>query len=171
MICGVECRQQICDDCTFFEKWYQTVAVYTKQRVLGPRQNPEEPHNEASFVKRLNHWCWQDWNLSDKYDKNHSKALPDVTNTSCKRVRRMLWSIVLNAADKLSKVRKETWPSSALPRRQFVMSKRAVSVLWCAWYADWKVSERLLANRWPQSWCSTNFSSTLERNGTFDTGL
>ena len=66
---------------------------------------------------------------------------------ACKRVGRMLWSSVSNAADRSSKVRMETRPSSALPRRLFVTSRRAVSVLWCARYADWKVSERLLANR------------------------
>ena len=77
-----------------------------------------------------------DWNLSDKYDENHSKALPDMPNMSCKRVRRMLWSNVLNAADKSSKVRMETRPSSALPRRQFVTSRSAVSIR----YRDWKVS-------------------------------
>ena len=70
-----------------------------------------------------------DWNLSDKYDENHSKALPDIPNISCKRIRKMLWSDVSNAADNSSKVRMETRPSSALPKRQFVTSRRAVYVL------------------------------------------
>ena len=49
-----------------------------------------------------------DWNISVKYNENHSKALPDMPNMSCKRVRRMLWSNVLNAAAKSSKIRMET---------------------------------------------------------------
>ena len=56
IICEVECRQEICDDFTFFAKWCQIVAGYTKLRVLGPRQNPEEPRNGASFVKRPDRW-------------------------------------------------------------------------------------------------------------------
>ena len=70
----------------------------------------------------------KDENLSEKYDENHSEALPEMPNMSCKRARGMLWSNVSNAADKSSEVRKETRPSSALPRRQFVTSKRAVLV-------------------------------------------
>ena len=70
-----------------------------------------------------------DWNISEKYDENHSKALPDMPNMLCKRARRMPWSNVSNAANKSSKVKMDTRPSSALPRRQFVTSRKAVSTL------------------------------------------
>ena len=70
-----------------------------------------------------------DWNLPDKYDENDSKAVQDMPNVPCNRARMMLWSNVSNATDKSSKVKMDTRPSSALPRRQFVTSRRAVSVL------------------------------------------
>ena len=40
------------------------------------------------------------------------------------------------AADTLSEVKMDTWPLSALPWRQFRKSRRAVSVLWYARYAE-----------------------------------
>ena len=68
-----------------------------------------------------------DWNLPDKYDENDSKAVQDMPNVLCNRARMMLWSNVSNATDKSSKVKMDTRPSSALPRRQ--TSRRAVSIL------------------------------------------
>ena len=70
-----------------------------------------------------------DWNLPDKYDENDSKAVQDMPNVPCNRARMMLWSNVSNAAGKLSEVKMDTRPSSALSRRQFVTSRRAVPVL------------------------------------------
>ena len=52
-----------------------------------------------------------------------------MPNMSCMRAKRMLWSKVSYAADKSGKVKMHTRSSSALPRRQFVTSRRAVSVL------------------------------------------
>ena len=63
--------------------------------------------------------------LSDKFEENHWRALPDMPNMSCTRARRMLWYNVSNAAGKSSKVKTQTWPSPVLPRRQFVTSRRA----------------------------------------------
>ena len=51
--------QQTWDDGTFFKKWCQTVAMFTKKTVLGPRQNTDEPRNEHYFVKRPDLWRWQ----------------------------------------------------------------------------------------------------------------
>ena len=69
-----------------------------------------------------------DWNLPDKYDENDSKAVQDMPNVPCNRARMMLWSNVSNATDKSSKVKMDTRPSSARPRRQVVTSRTAVSV-------------------------------------------
>ena len=171
MIFEVECRQRICDDCTFLEKGCQTMAVYTSKEYWAQDRTLRNPVMKRLLLRDPTVDADRLESIRQIRLKNHSKTLLDMPNMSCKRVRRMLWSNVSNAADRSSKVRMETRPSSALPRRRFVTSRRAVSVLWCARYADWKISERLLANRWPRSWCSTTFPSTLQRNGRFDTDL
>ena len=61
--------------------------------------------------------AWTQWDI---YDESHWRALPDIPNVSCSRAKGMLWSNASNAAHKSSKVKMDTWPSSALRRRQFV---------------------------------------------------
>ena len=96
----------------------------------NPRLNTEEPYSEASYVKRPNHLCLQPElcqtsriKMSDKHDENHSRALPNMLNMSYN------CACASNAAEKSSKVKTDTLPSSALPRGQFITSRRAVSIL------------------------------------------
>ena len=128
----VECRQRICDDCTFLEKGCQTMAVYTSKEYWAQDRTLRNPVMKRLLLRDPTVDADRLESIRQIRLKNHSKTLLDMPNMSCKRVRRMLWSNVSNAADRSSKVRMETWPSSALPRRQFVTSRRAVSVLWCA---------------------------------------
>ena len=64
--------------------------------------------------------AWTQWDI---YDESHWRALPDIPNVSCSRAKGMLWSNASNAAHKSSKVKMDTWPSSALRRRQFPLLK------------------------------------------------
>ena len=126
----------------YFRQW-----LTVQSRVMGTRLNLEEPRSEASFVKRPDHWLLQ----------------PGLNETS---TRKTVWEPCHTCQTRRATVRGEcyepkhgmqlvnrvtvktdSWPSSALPRRQFRTSRRAFSALWSARLADWKWLHRLLFNK------------------------
>ncbi len=66
---------------------------------------------------------------SDKYDLNHANALPLMPTKFYSLFKRMLWSIVSNAALRSRSTNREIQPRSDDKSRSFV-TLRAVSVLW-----------------------------------------
>ena len=66
--------------------------------------------------------------LSVRYEVNQLRAVPDIPYHIDKRVMRMLWSMVSNAADRLSRISIVTLPLSMLRFMSLCTFKRAVSV-------------------------------------------
>ena len=67
--------------------------------------------------------------LSNRYDLNHERGVPEIPKTCSRRDRRILWSMVSKAADRSRSVRIEILPLSRDKRRSFMTLFKAVSVL------------------------------------------
>ena len=128
----VEYHQQTCGDCTCFEKWLQTGWMYII-KTIGPK-TLEEPHSEASFVKRCSHLLLQPGlyhcirQVGWKPLKGLARYVEHVMqpcNENARRIQPIECSWQMRS-------KTDTQPASALPRRQFMTSRRAVSILWCA---------------------------------------
>ncbi len=110
---------------------------------------------------------WQ----SDKYDLNHANALPLMPTKFSSLFKRMLWSIVSNAALRSKSTNREIQPRSDDKSRSFVTLMRAVSVLWNGLNPDWKSSQISFFSKKEYNCEDTTFSSIFERKGRFEIGL
>ena len=91
----------------------------------------------------------------------------DVRN----RWRNMRWSTQSNAADRSSRVSITKFPESSADKMSDRTLRMAVSVEWCALYADWMWGSRSLSLEYLRSCLLTSRSSSLEMTDRLDTGL
>ena len=94
----------------------------------GPKTEPRgTPHDVGNMSEKqlpiLMACC-----LSVRYEVNQLRAVPDMPYHVDRRVMRILWSMVLKAADRSSRVRAVTFPLSMLRLMSLYTFKRAVSV-------------------------------------------
>ncbi len=111
------------------------------------------------------------WWRSDKYDLNHASALPLMPTKCSNLFKRILWSIVLNAALRSSSTNREIQPRSDDTSRSFVTLMRAVSVLWDGVNPDWKSSQTSFFSKKEYNCEDTTFSSIFDRKWRFEIGL
>ncbi len=108
---------------------------------------------------------------SDKYNLNHANAHPLMPTEFSSLFRRLLWSIVSNAALRSSSTNREIQPRSDDKSRSFVTLMRAVSVLWDGLNPDWKSSQISFLSKMEYNCEDTTFSSIFDRKGRFEIGL
>ncbi len=105
------------------------------------------------------------WWRSDKYDLNHANALPLMPTKFSSLFKRMLWSIVSNAALRSSRTNREIQPRSDDKSRSFVTLMRAVSVLWYGLNPDWKSSQISFFSKKEYNCEDTTFLISLTEKG------
>ena len=108
--------------------------------------------------------------LPERYNLNQEREESVMTKVCSSLCRRMLWSIVSNAAERSNKVRMQTLPLSGAVRRSLTILSSAVAVLWCGLYADWMGLSRSLELRWSFSCKSTIRSMVFDKCWKLDTG-
>ena len=80
---------------------------------------------------------------SDMTQRMHEQC-HECQKTSLKRFSNKSWAIVSNAMLKSRRVETEMWSESLLVKRSLKTWSRAVSVLCCDQYADWKTCHKVL---------------------------
>ena len=98
--------------------------------------------------------CWH----SVRYDSSHYNAAPLIPYLCCNLCSKILWLTMLKAADKSSRTRQLTLPSSKFCRISLLTLSSAISVVWCFLYANWIISFRPLLSMWSTSCSATPFS-------------
>ena len=112
-----------------------------------------------------------DWNRSETYEQNLLRTLPLIPKVISRRLRRIEWSSVSNAALRSRRATSETNFWSEFVSKLSMTLSTAVSTLWPFLYADWFISSRLLSKRCCCNWRRTTLSRSLEINGRLDTDL
>ena len=84
------------------------------------------------------------WKQLARNNDNDERADDEIPNQCFKRWSRILWSIVLNAAEKSRKRRAVEWPKSKETKMSFWTRSIAVSEEWNLRHADWYSNIRLL---------------------------
>lgn len=79
--------------------------------------------------------------LLERKDLIHSRAVSLILTVFSKRVIRILWSVVLNAALRSNKINITDSPESTEVKMSFNTLSRAVSVLWLVLNPDWNFSK------------------------------
>ena len=101
-------------------------CVYKTKRT-GPRTEPLGTSKLRGASSDLRPLTLTIWVLSERYDLNQDKAVSLIPKECSSWWRRMLWSMVSNAADRSSSVRMQILPLSRAVRRSFAIFRSAVS--------------------------------------------
>ena len=109
--------------------------------------------------------------LSERYDLNHWTATSQTPRWNCSLDKRMLWSMVSNAALKSRSNRMPHCFSSICLNISSCTEVDAVSVLLNFLYEDWNSSYRLLIFMWSSSLSATTRSMNWDKKVRFETGL
>ena len=144
-------------------------CVYKTKRT-GPKTEPWGTSKLRGASSDLRPLTVTIWVMSEGYDLNQDKDESLRPKVCSSRWRRMLWSMVSNAANRSSSVKKQILLLSRTVRRSFTILRSAVSVLWWGLYADRRRLKSLLKIRWSFSWERTILSVILDKNGRVDTG-
>ena len=102
----------------------------------------------------------KDWVPPDKCERSQSNAVPQMANLVSRTDRRMLRSTVSNAELRSRSTRIDTLPLSVERTKALWTDKTALSVEWCARYADWCNENRLHWLAWFVSRLTTTRSRT-----------
>ena len=108
--------------------------------------------NTANNISKIwqNIIIWIRWIHIEKYDLISFRAFPQIP-TYISRIQNR-WSIVSKAADKSSKTSKTPLPLPIVVTISLYTLNKAVSLLWPALCADWKLSIISLFFRWSCIW-------------------
>ena len=104
------------------------------------------------------------------YDEHHSRAVSVTPNRQLSTRRSVRWSTVSKAALKSSNVRAQTLPSSIALVISSWTAIMAVSVEWCALYADWRLGNKCWDSKWVLSWFAATRSTTFDKKLRLDIG-
>ena len=97
-------------------------------------------------------------------------VLPVRILMRCSLVIRVWWDTVLNAAEKLSRIRAAVSPRSRRVVKSSVAAIKVVSVLWLLRNPDCEASRRLFLSRCSVSWWLIAFLRTFEGKGSREMG-
>ena len=128
--------------------------IYIVKRI-GPNTDPWGTPQVNGELFEFTPFIRTDCFLSERYDLNHWRATSRTPRWDCSPDKRMLWSMVSNAALKSRSNRMTHCFSSICLNISSCTEVNAVSVLWNFLYEDWNSSYRLLICMW-----SCNLSGT-----------
>ena len=104
---------------------------------------------------------WTHWDRLDRYDRNQLWVVAEMPNVVLRRLRKMLWSTVSNAADKSSRTSAATSPQLTACKMSSRTRSTAVSVECLGRKPDCIHGSRSLAFRYCISWWAARRSRTL----------
>ena len=114
---------------------------------------------------------WKTWVRWSRYDWNQSRAMPSTLKRFSMVSRKIWWSIVSKAALKSNNTRAHNWPPSTDWAISLTTAVTAVSVEWCALYADCRGGSRLYRPKCSLSLDTATRSTNFERKLRFEIGL
>ena len=125
----------------------QLSGVVWRVKSRGPKTQPWGTPKERSALEDRQSPSLILRHLPVRYDLNQSSAFPETLNQSSSLLKRIVWSMVLKAAERSSKVTAVTLPASIHARTFYSffnffkrislgVLRRAVSVQWNFLYAD-----------------------------------
>ncbi len=109
-----------------FSSWYFPRVTYKAWKVTALVLSLEELQYCTCDRYDTSSFTATNWWRSDKYDLNHANALPLMPTKFSSLFKRMLWSIVSNAALRSSRTNREIQPRSDDRSRSLVTLMRAV---------------------------------------------
>ena len=86
-----------------------------------------------------------------------------------RRRSKISWSSVSNAAERSNRVRIVDFPWSITCKRSLTIRRRAVSVLWCCLYADWKHACSPFLAMWLDNCSNTTLSKMFDTKDKLET--
>ena len=144
--------------------------IYVVKRI-GPNTDPWGTPQVNGMLFEFTPLIRTDCFLSERYDLNHWRATSQTPRWDCSLDKRMLWSMVSNAALKSRSNRMTHCFSSICLNISPCTEVNAVSVLWNFLYEGWNSSHRLLIYMWSCSLSATTRSINLDKKVRFETGL